>query len=503
MSLTSYPVGVLPSKLGFIGPPRPSENALFTHAINSMTGQNPSDPGFFWHSLKSEMDMPAVLELRKLASETDREFFNAALASLGARLESEGKFSAAIKIYEIAGANRRLETLKGKGSFGSRFELAFTRCLKEANDYRTILPMLGASLVGHTIRVASLGRLLASADSGFFSRGVGARFSAAMMGYVSEVPVFTALSRTFAKHENAYLGEEIFRGALTLGALKVFGQLGDGIVIKLPGLNISRRWTKLAASLLPQLGGVASLAVSHRLEQSLGMRQKTDGITLFLDAISASISMGIGAKLGNQIMGPRFQNIHNELSLRSQDAVPAEIHRVSRNPRLVFSPIFQPMWMALGTGGLGGGGPRRKVNPPEIGKIWTKSSETKRARSGRDAGNATLLLAGLAAHRTKGIYVMELLRWVSDHAGRNIPMSVAFPTLLRMRESGLIENLGVDSVDGRRRYLKVSPLGMAELARLRAQYANLVRVMDLALFPKRVDSTCAESSISSPELEEK
>ncbi len=294
----------------------------------------------------------AMAELAALAREGDDSLFAAGVLNLARRLEAEDRLEAAAELYAVAAgavlpltgdkrerplqanAQRHLDGLQGKGTFGSRAEFLLRRLAKDAMHPSSILAMGAAGLTFRLTRAATLSRLALS-SAGFFTRGLGLRAGGAMAGFGVETLAFTAV----AKGGAALFGEPVdlsprawardwAAGALTLGALKGAGAMTQA------GL---RRWaagegafSAATRSLAPQATMFGGILLAHRLEETLGWRSASSNAVRVGDALATLVHFHVGGRLAGALFGRRFKAL--EAGLDPQAA------RASRGDPRIFAP---------------------------------------------------------------------------------------------------------------------------------------------------------------------
>src|SRR5262249_34007093 len=264
--------------------------------------------------------------------ESDPSILAEGLLTLAHRLESRGQTEVAFKIYsalqqlpDIPGmgdladamkgvakrAEAKSQALFGQGPTGARCEFLLRRLGQDATDYRTILPMMAGSFVGALTEAAVLGRLAGSARNAWLTHRWAPRVAAAASGFLPEFLSFGLLSRALADHPQGSLSEELGLSALSLGALRLAGFLGNQAFLRLHGcgeLGLPPRLLRLEKFnrfALPQLASFAGLLVSRHFAEGLGLRQKTDDATTVTDTLAAMLSLGLGSQLGHAALGPR------------------------------------------------------------------------------------------------------------------------------------------------------------------------------------------------------
>ncbi len=306
-------------------------------------------------------------QLQALSLEPEEKAFFGGLIHLGVELKQAGDFEKAgtlLTFVQQEGtggalseiARLELDSILGRGHSGLRSEVLLGSFLREATDYRMIVPMLAGSLVGQIGRAAVLGRLTGAAEASWITRGMGARFTAGLASYAIEVPIFALGTRSLSG-SHAPIEQDLARAGLSLGALKLAGGAGSSLQGKFfPG-------NRFASTLLQPSSTFLGLLAAHKVEQFAGLRPHVDGATFLLDTLAAQISLGVGARLGHRALGQRFANFQRELELRSEGETAPSPRRgegENRLPKWIQNPILAPMWMAMGMGGPGGIFPRGK-----------------------------------------------------------------------------------------------------------------------------------------------
>lgn len=331
-------------------------------------------------------------ELREIYRETDPQLRDAALLALGLRLEQGDRLEAAAGVYAaIVGGDRegplqqgsgvesssdrvganlvfalptqrdpnqnagsasrrraglQLEALQGRGAFGARAEGLLRRFARQAADPRVIAPMMVGSVAFGIARNAALGRLLGSARASAFTRGWGAYLAAGGIGFGVELPAFVLSARAMGGAQRP-LGQDFLGAGLTLGALKAFGwggqaarrAAGDRVLLK----DLARP--------LPAVAGFSGLALAHKLEEGLGLRPHSDAGTFLADTLAAYLSLGVGGRLGQALLGRRFAGRQAELQVRAERAaetrLQARLEQASARPLSRFLPMPAPAPMMI------------------------------------------------------------------------------------------------------------------------------------------------------------
>ncbi len=345
-----------------------------------------------------------VLEIQSLSQEADPEMFFSGVLQFGQRLQDRGKLELATEVYSaIVGASacggrphagtdgcsleglhtaslqagghmgpplqiseqaqKRLDAILGKGSAGLRAEVLIRGFADAATDYRMILPMIAGSVVGQTVRAATLSRFANSARATWLTRGLNARFAAGFAGYAAEVPVFAMSARLLAGPNGSTVSQDLQTAALTLGALKVFGYAGQQGFLKIHGfhelavptrLHGLARFNRVA---IPQASLFLGLMGSHHLEAWAGLRPQVDGATTVTDTLATMVSLGVGSHLGHRVMGQKFAVFQGEMGLRadldSKTRPRFEVDLLQMAPSLSGNPSRLPVVEPSLAGGLG------------------------------------------------------------------------------------------------------------------------------------------------------
>ncbi|MCE9625863.1 MAG: hypothetical protein K8R69_10505, partial [Deltaproteobacteria bacterium] len=236
------------------------------------------------------------------------------------------------------------------GHFGMRAEYLLGRFCKDATDWRIIAPMMGASLAGRFVGTLALGRLSGAAPLGF-----GARLAAGTLGYAAEATAFAGLGRALSPGPGASFSADLARSALSLGALRLFGSLGQGGVRFLTPAGTAPGAPGFFAS---QVSGLLGLLTAHRLEEHLGLRPKVDGTTLFMDSFASLVSLGVGTRLGHGLAGEGYSRLQRGLDLRAHFSRPIldEFAVAMRRPVLAGKSPPNPWLMMSSNSNEDGGG---------------------------------------------------------------------------------------------------------------------------------------------------
>jgi len=303
-------------------------------------------------------------EWRQLGLETDPALFFQGALGLADRLREGGELASAAELYAaiaaldsqpppgpiaeaVSRARSRLEALQGQGAFGARFEVLAGRFVRDATDYRMIVPMIAGSVVFQSVRAASLGRLLSGASAAWHRRGFGARLSAGLLGYAAEVPVFALSSRGLrdlggetVSWDGGSVAKDLAGAAITLAALKGSGYLAQRALSGSPSL--SGRMQTFQHAALPQVAMFLGLMAAHRVEAEVGLRPHVDGATAVTDTLASMFSLGVGSRLGHRVLGERFARLQRALNLRAAGAVPTLNRLESLRPLAMAGGVSRP-----------------------------------------------------------------------------------------------------------------------------------------------------------------
>ncbi len=276
----------------------------------------------------------SLQEVLALVQDPDGESFYQGALNLAQRLRQAKKIEASAGILRnLAAANvpeaiqkqaeAELGALTGVGSSGMRAEFLLENFVQQASDYRTVVPMIGASVVGQTIGTAILGRLARPGISGIFSRGWRARAFAGSAAFVPEMALFTLGTRTLNGPTEASYSDDYKRAALSLGALKVFGLAGNQVFLKMNRLNELGVTTQLSALqkfaqvAIPQSAMFFGMYGALRLEEAFNLKTRTEGETIFTHILGSMLSLQVGTHLGHRLLGPGFAAFQREMGIRA------------------------------------------------------------------------------------------------------------------------------------------------------------------------------------------
>jgi len=333
-------------------------------------------------------------------------------------------------------ANQELNAILGKGSSGLRSEVLFATTFHEASNYKTVIPMLLASVAGQVASTATLGRIASMGREGWIGSGLGARVVAGSMGFLAEFPTFALANRAFQGDRGKSLGDDMARSAITLGALRLFGWMGEQTFLKIQGFNelgIPTRLTGLAKFnqiALPQFFTFAGLLFAHKLEEKVKLRDQVDDATTVSDTIASMVSMSAGSGIGHVVLGEGFANFRREMGLRadiySKFGDPTPPKKGTENAtwvhaKMAGNPLLGSVGMIMSASVLGGGNGSGRP-PPSFFRVGEENSSQliRRLRQiegrpisaieakMRDAPNAQSFLGGLES-------LLELMATDNDY----------------------------------------------------------------------------------------
>lgn len=286
------------------------------------------------HKILSYVGEAHFAELSALAAEADAELFFEQLLNFWLRLDGEAQAEAQIAGLSLLAeasegrmpawirekARREREARMGLGPAAPRAEFLLRHFAAGATDPSTIFPMLGASILGRTLKVGLLARLLGGSEAAWYSRGIGARMTAGFAAFQAETLVFALGHRSFHSASQGSLASEWTRSALGLGALKLGAALGGKATGLLRG---SGAGSHLGRATLAPTSIFLGLNLAAQLEANLGLRPAAEPATLAVDSLAAMLSLGAGIGLGRRLLGPRFAAFEGELEWRSRTSGPA------------------------------------------------------------------------------------------------------------------------------------------------------------------------------------
>lgn len=265
-------------------------------------------------------DAASRREWQALIREPNAEVRGKSLATFARRLESQKLGEPARTLWSYLAANEELpaalraeadaqqKAALGQGSFAVQAETQLTQCLDGAGDLKTILPMMGASLIGSAVRAFSFARL--GANPSLLAWGGGAiRAAASALGFASEGLGFAVLNRVASGAAAPAFGTSLASIYLGLGAMKLVGGTAG---------RLTRSWQDSAAKqALPEFAKVLGLMGAHAAEERLGLRPASEGGAFVLGALSTWLSLETGMRLGRGLFGPVLSRAPAEWNLRS------------------------------------------------------------------------------------------------------------------------------------------------------------------------------------------
>lgn len=272
-----------------------------------------------------------------------------------------------------AKARREHDAILGRGALGPRIEILLKHLSQGATDPRMILPMMGASLLGKLVQGGLLARLLAGSEATWYSRGLGARTMAAFGAFQAESLGFALSHHALSVFPQDSFGAEWARAALGLGAMK----LGAGLGLKASGLLSGGGMAqRIGQRLLAPTSVFLGLSMAAQLETHLGLRPPAEPTTLMVDSLASMLALGLGMRLGRQLLGPRWAAFERELDGRlramattprpSNFAAPAfaveggDMKNPSfRPPTVLMSEVYEPKSLAASSSGVMSSAPLR------------------------------------------------------------------------------------------------------------------------------------------------
>lgn len=304
-------------------------------------------------------------ELSAIAAEQDPELFFEQLLNFWLRLDGEAQAASQVaglsvlaeapdegsrpaRIREMA--QRERDTRMGRGPAGPRAEFLLRHFAGGATDPATIFPMLGASILGRTLKAGLLSRLLGGSEAAWYSRGIGARMTAGLTAFQAETFVFALGHRALHSGPQSSLASEWARSALGLGALQLGAAVGGKAIGFLggPGTIMCLGRGALTPTFI-----FLGLNLAAQAEAKLGLRPSAEPATLAVDSLAAMLSLGAGMGLGRRFLGPRFAAFERELDWRSslsRQAAPAQTWAPALAPvggaRSQTAPRAPALWMS-------------------------------------------------------------------------------------------------------------------------------------------------------------
>lgn len=303
-------------------------------------------------------------QLHSLAQASDPQLFLRDLLALGREWQSQGETQNAAAVFHYLvetqaksplgqEAASRLELLQGGGSRAERLELQTQTFLGQATDWKLIVPMMAASSFYHLSHRAIFTQLSRGAGRAGSFTASQARLLSGAGAFVGETTVFSLGTRSLLAASGApvawdvaSVGQDWLRAGLTLGVLKGAGKIGAHGSRHYAAWRGQAPWRyrdQAAASLLRHGSGYLGLVGAHYLEAELGLAPHSS--TPWLDGLSAYLSLTLGAKLGYQVLGPKFAAWQQRLA--SSKPWPADLAGVKEYLRDHAPVPGAPMMLAM------------------------------------------------------------------------------------------------------------------------------------------------------------
>jgi len=301
----------------------------------------------------------SLRELRDLDHESDAQIREEGLWNLAQRLEQDDRAEGAVELYrELATGDRlprfaeraqkRLETLQGRGEFGARAELFLRRVARDATSPSAIVAMGAGSLAFRLTRLAILGRLASSPTAGFFTRGLGLRFAASLGAFGVETGAFTLAGKATA----SLLGERVdwssgalrrdwLSGALVLGSLKGAGALTQRGLNRWASGNSSGEW--ITQQLAPNLAMFGGILFGQGLERRLGLRAPGRNSDALLDGLTTLLHFKVGSAVAGNILGNNFLHFERRMDAASELQIATMPPRINAGPSFAMAGLNIPM----------------------------------------------------------------------------------------------------------------------------------------------------------------
>jgi len=186
----------------------------------------------------------------------------------------------------------------------SKFEAFLSGFVREATDYRTILPMLVGSAFAGMARAAAFRGIRGGTKvlSGAFT----SRFLAASVASAVEIPIFATTSRWLRDGQLA-TPEDVAHASLGLGAMRLL-QGAASLFSK--------------HSLIQHGGGFAGIYGAQWLEEGIGLRPGQDGESRLIASLAAWVSASVGSNLGARLLGTGYARFQAELMARGATTQP-------------------------------------------------------------------------------------------------------------------------------------------------------------------------------------
>ncbi len=342
--------------LRLLGEPSPAGTAP---SLEAGLAQLPGGRASAW---RRRLGAAAFAELEALSRERDPQSYFESLLAFGRRCGTEGRLDLAASVFGLlregtgfplieSRATAEWQAIQGVGAAGPRAEFLLRRLAQEASDPTLILSMGVAGAAYRVSRLGLLSRLAASPTANVLTRGFGARAASSFGAFLIEASAFTfaghGLNQAVGRPQDWSphgLGRSWAAGALTLGSLKLFGWAGGRLYQRSLGAeglvaSTSRAWGR---TLFQQGSMFAGILSAHRLEETLGLRQRRDGATTLVDSLATLVQFNVAGRLSHHAFGEGWRAWERGLDLHAEAIARRSPERPLRSegPALAAGPRF-------------------------------------------------------------------------------------------------------------------------------------------------------------------
>lgn len=331
-------------------------------------------------TLHAQLPEGLARAFESLRGETDAELRDEQFLTWADRVEREGRpdiagaalaalaDSPASAASQRDRAHERLEVLQGRGSWGQRLAHQVPVLTRELFSPASILSMAAGGAVFRLTRWAMLGRLSAL-PVGILTRGRSAVALANAAGFLLEAPAFTLSSQALrGQLGEAPLGSELLRSYVSLGGLRLGGISAQGLQRGL-GLSANSALTPVFA----QSGMFGGIWLGGVAEERLRLHPERRAADRLFDSLVMLGHFNLGGRIAQEVMGPNYRAWESSMD-RNSAALTQSLERPRSPLQGLSSPWLAPMWMAMGAGGLGGFGVRRRVAGNQLSLPFSASS---------------------------------------------------------------------------------------------------------------------------------
>lgn len=280
----------------------------------------------------------AIIEQFSLAVRLDNGACFSLLLSMGRRFERSDPEMAA-RIYhalqsvpswsnepgEARLVDRRLEVLRGGGTWGDRFERFAETFVSQAADPTTLIGIGVAGAAYRGVRLFAMSRLAAG---GLASLPRSVLALASLAGFSAEVPAFslsTALVDTYRGRHVDWsahgVANSLFHGALGLGSMR----LAQGVIGNLAhryfrsaDLGSLSLGTRLRIGATQQAGMLGGILLSQRVESLVSGHAPSSFADQLGEGLANLLVFNASGAVARRLYGARLANLERDVEIRSR-----------------------------------------------------------------------------------------------------------------------------------------------------------------------------------------